>query len=197
MDAAWSYPLEFYRAAERNASPSEIKKELMSSISSRLGKPEQFEGIGFTHKGTLLAPFETAYTELGTMSEKLEVELELMEKIRAVDAPDAAERILLSHFLPDIMGNLRKFSKQEMRCVECNTHYRRAPLAGKCRRCGGKLLLTIAKGNILKYLGVAQRMAERFHLATYIKQRLMLLEKEVKGVFEDEKKKQVSLSDFL
>ena len=30
------------------------------------------------------------------------------------------EGVLMSHFLPDMMGNIRAFSRQKVRCTRCN-----------------------------------------------------------------------------
>jgi len=65
------------------------------------------------------------------MIDKLEAELELGRIIRAVDEDDVAERVLNTHFIRDLMGNLNAFSKQKMRCTKCNSKYRRMPLSGK------------------------------------------------------------------
>jgi DNA polymerase II large subunit len=193
MDSAFSYPLEFYEATLKRANPSEAKVE---TISSRLGTERQFSGIGFTHKAKFKGPLRSRYLEFKSMPEKVEEEITLMKKIRAVDYKDATERIISSHFFPDLYGNLRKFGKQKFRCVDCNVKYRRVPLAGKCSKCNGKLLLTVNKGGIEKYLSISKELVERFQLPDYLRQRLMLLEKEIKSVFEDEKSKQFSLADF-
>src|SRR5208337_5428631 len=97
-------------------------------------------------------PLESAYTQLKTMAEKLEAELDLAEKIRAVDADDVAERVLNTHFIRDLMGNLTAFSRQKFRCTKCNTSYRRMPLAGKCSRCNGNIIATVHEGSVKKYL---------------------------------------------
>ena len=131
------------------------------------------------------------------MNEKVDYQFELCSKIRAVNVKDSAERVILSHFLPDLYGNLRSFSKQTLRCVDCNSKYRRAPLSGKCDKCGGKLVLTISKGGIEKYLKISQGMVEKYGLPNYLKQRLMLLENDISSVFEDETKKQFSLEQFM
>ena len=52
--------------------------------------------------------------------EKIMAELALADKIRAVDTDDLAERILNSHLMPDMIGNLRSFSKQSFRCPKTN-----------------------------------------------------------------------------
>jgi DNA polymerase II large subunit len=195
MESVWGYPLEFYEAAAKFTPPGEVKVE---TIGQRLGTPGQFEGIGFTNTCEFEgAPYQSAYVRLGSMAEKLQIELELMSKIRAVDTAGAAERILLSHFFPDIYGNLRSFSKQSFRCVECNFKHRRVPLIGKCRKCGGKLLLTINRGGVEKYLKLSKAVAEKYGLPNYLKQRLMLLGKEIASIFENEQVKQVTLAEFV
>jgi DNA polymerase II large subunit len=194
MDACYSYPLEFYEACLRNANPGEVK---LDRISERLGTPRQYEGIGFTHSCAIAGPVQSKYVQLGDMAEKVAEELALMSRLRPVDVQDAAERIILSHFLPDIYGNLRKFSKQTFRCVGCNAKYRRVPLCGTCRKCGGKLLLTINKGGIQKYVRLSQQLVEKYGLPNYLKQRLMLIEREIDSIFEDEKVKQFSLADYV
>jgi len=138
------------------------------------------------------------------MSEKVDAQFNLCDRLRAVDAADAARRVITSHFLPDLYGNLRRFSRQEFRCSQCNAKYRRVPLAGKCIRngCGGKLLLTISKGNAEKYLALAQMLVDRYNLPTYLRQRLLLIEREIASVFleteeEKEVKQQASLEAFM
>ena len=196
MDRSWGYPLEFYRATLNYANPADVKIDV---IGDKLGTALQYEEIGYTHHATLdgSIPTRTKYVEMKTMAEKVEVELQLMVSIRAVDAQAAAEKIISSHFFPDLYGNLRSFSKQKFRCGECNFKYRRPPLAGKCRKCGGKLMLTIHKGGIEKYLGTAKDMAEKYDLPSYLRQRIMLIEKELIDMFAEQKEKQFSLSKFV
>ncbi|MFA4946210.1 MAG: DNA polymerase II large subunit [Candidatus Micrarchaeia archaeon] len=193
MDRCWRYPLELYEAGERLAPPSQVKLEL---VADKLGSAEQYEGLGFTHAGTLEGPCRTRYVQLGDMQEKLDEELDLMSSLRAVDAADAAEHVILSHFFPDLYGNLRAFSRQQFRCVGCTSKYRRVPLSGKCTRCGGKLILTVSKGSVEKYLELSRNLAEKYALPNYLKQRLMLIKKEIASIFDNEKSKQFSLSDY-
>jgi len=80
--------------------------------------------------------------------------------------------------------------------VVCNRKYRRIPLTGKCD-CGGKLVLTVSRGNVEKYLHLARLLTEKYEVGDYVKQRLKLAEISVRSVFEDEKSKQATLSDFL
>ena len=76
------------------------------------------------------------------MEEKLRGQMRLAEKIRAVDTSDVAGLVIDKHFMKDTKGNLRKFSQQEFRCVDCNEKFRRPPLIGRCSECGGKIIFT-------------------------------------------------------
>ncbi|MBD3397781.1 DNA polymerase II large subunit [Candidatus Micrarchaeota archaeon] len=196
MEVVDHYPLEFYRACARNAFPGEVK---LKTIQDLLGKEEQYADLLFTHDTETIndGPMRTTYVTLGSIPEKIEAEFGLHEKLRPVNVSNAAERLILSHFIPDLYGNLRSYSRQTFRCVDCNTIYRRTPLSGKCARCGGKLTLTIHKGGIMKYLEISKRMVEEYSLPLYLSQRLELLEREIGSIFEDEQVKQTGLSDFM
>ncbi|MFH0884389.1 MAG: DNA polymerase II large subunit [Candidatus Micrarchaeota archaeon] len=189
------YPLEFYEAAEKLVPPGDVKLKTVKDV---LGTSEQFE-LPITHPGGTLdvGNIRTAYVELQSIPDKIDIQFQLQGRLRPVDGRDAAERLILSHFIPDLYGNLRSFSRQTFRCVSCNTIFRRVPLAGKCSRCGGNLLLTINKGGIEKYLEISREIVARYDLPAYLKQRLELLEREIKSIFEDDKVKQMGLSDFL
>lgn len=189
------YPLEFYEAAEKFTPPGDIKLKTVKDV---LGTPEQFE-LPITHPGGTLdvGVVRTAYVTLDSIPDKIDIQFRLQERIRAVDKRDAAERLILSHFIPDLYGNLRSFSRQTFRCVGCNNILRRVPLAGKCPKCGGNLLLTINKGGIQKYLEISGDIVRKYDLPDYLKQRLELIGREIKSIFEDDKVKQMGLSDFL
>jgi DNA polymerase II large subunit len=122
-----------------------------------------------------------------------------MDMLKCVDQKDAAKRLIISHFIPDLIGNLHTFSKQEFRCSVCNTKYRRVPLSGKCPKDGGKLLLTVSKGGIEKYLTMALALAEKYKIEPYIKQRLELIRDEIYNLFNatEVPTKQFSLSNFI
>jgi DNA polymerase II large subunit len=196
MEICWEYPLSFYEAAEKFASASDAGLKLVKDV---LGTPAQYGDFGYTHATSSInaGPLSSTYVTLETMEEKVNAQFALQKKLRCVDLQDAASRVILNHFLPDMYGNLRSFSRQTFRCVECNSIYRRPPLIGKCSACGGKLLLTINKGNIEKYLDLASRMAREYGLPDYMKQRFELIRQDIRSIFVDEKSKQVGLSDFI
>ncbi|MCK4266740.1 MAG: DNA polymerase II large subunit, partial [Thermoplasmata archaeon] len=196
IDVMSRYPIEFYEATLRNADPKSLEKEL-DFVSNRIGSVLQYENFGFTLDTDDIAagPTVSAYKTLGSMDEKTQLQLELARKIRAVDEKDVAERLLSNHFLPDMMGNLRKFSSQKVRCTKCGSSYRRIPLAGKCK-CGHKLILTVHEGNIRKYLDMSKRIAKEFEVSPYVSQRIDILELSIDTMFENKKVKHCTLGDF-
>ncbi|KUH33131.1 DNA polymerase II large subunit, partial [Thermococcus celericrescens] len=185
MDVVRYYPLEFYSATYEMKSPKEIK--FIERVEDRLGKPEMYEGLKFTHDtdDIGLGPKMSLYKQLGDMVEKVERQLALAERIRAVDEHHVAETIINSHLVPDLRGNLRSFTRQEFRCVKCNTKYRRPPLAGKCPKCGGKIVLTVSKGAIEKYLPTAKMLVTKYNVLDYTRQRICITEKDIKTLFEN------------
>jgi DNA polymerase II large subunit len=170
----------------------------MDVISHRLGTEGQFEGFQFTVPCTNinLGNANSSYKEFKSMTDKLNMQLGLGEKIDAVDAKRVALKVLNTHLMRDIAGNMRAFSTQGFRCKSCNAKYRRLPLGGKCTRCGGALTLTVYRGNIEKYLKAAQQLVDKYGLPNYYTQRMNLIKEEITLMFDNKKPKQATLFDF-
>ncbi len=198
MDIVSQYPLAFYEATMKYANPKEVE-DLIEKVGDRLAGENRFCGLMFTHDTDDISAGvkESAYKYLKTMADKVREQMNLAKKICAVDEHDVAERVINVHFLPDIIGNLRAFSRQEFRCVNCNEKYRRMPLAGKCLKCGGKLTLTVHGSSITKYLELSKHLSENYNVSEYTRQRIRLVELEIKSLFENEVKRQVSIAEFF
>jgi DNA polymerase II large subunit len=199
VDTLRRYPLEFYHATTRHAHPKEVAK-LMGLVEGRIGKPSQYEGLGFTHDTRDIneAPAQTAYKTLTTMMDKMTAQMELARKIRAVDEADVGARVIGTHLLPDLMGNLKSFSKQKIRCPKCNAKFRRMPLKGSCLTCGNEnLTLTVHEGSVRKYLEISKQVAIKYKIDPYTHQRILLLEQAVESLFTNDKVKKAKLSDFF
>lgn len=196
MDVVWEYPLEFYRACEKYKMPWDFKIE---KFGDRLGTPNQYEKQGFTHNVSSInnGARYSAYKSLPTMQEKVIGQMELAERIRAVDENDVARLVIDRHFIRDIKGNLRKFSMQQFRCVDCNTKYRRPPLIGKCLNCGGRIIFTISQGSVIKYLSPTLSLAEKYKLPAYMQQTLELLKERIDSVFGVDPEKQEGLGKWF
>jgi len=200
VDIMFRYPLEFYEASEIYSMPSEIE-EIMDLVKDRLGTPEQYENLGYNIPTENIneGPKTTAYKLYESMDEKIDAQLHLGKIISAVDVRKVAEKILATHFNPDILGNLRKFSVQVFRCVKCNSKYRRPPLssAGKCPKCGNKIILTVNRGGIEKYIPRALKLCKNYNLDEYTVQRMELIEEYVESLTNNPKIKQHKLADFF
>ncbi len=193
MEMGYSYPLEFYEKTLELPLAKELK--MIDIVKNHL-EDNPFD-MGLTKFSTWAgAPKESRYVQLGEMAEKTDVELKLCKKIRAVDVNDAAKRLVDYHLIRDTYGNLRAFARQKFRCVKCNRKYRRVPLVGKCQKCGGKVILTVSKGTIEKYVDLTDDVVKHYIASEYIKQRMDLLKLEISSVFENEKVRQFSLSEF-
>lgn len=192
-----NYPLELYRKAEQKKHSSEVKvldvRELL-----KLGK-NPFLGLGFTHdtndfnEGVVCSNYKI----LPTMQEKVQHQMELVERIRAVDTSETARLIIERHFLRDMRGNLRNFAMQGFRCVACNEVMRRPPLAGNCVKCRGKIIFTTHEGGIKKYLEPAMSLAEKYNLSPYIKQSLELTKRHIDSVFGKDPETQENLGKWF
>ncbi|ESP89582.1 DNA polymerase II large subunit [Candidatus Halobonum tyrrellensis] len=196
MDIVRQYPQEFYEATLSMADPEDVDIEIAEAT---LGTDDEYRGFDHTHDTSdiALGPDLSAYKTLGSMMDKMDAQLNLARKLRAVDETDVAERVIEYHFLPDLIGNLRAFSRQETRCLDCGEKYRRMPLTGDCRECGGRMTLTVHQGSVNKYMDTAIQVAEEFDCREYTKQRLEILDRSLESVFENDKNKQGSIADFM
>ncbi|MFX0047886.1 MAG: DNA polymerase II large subunit [Candidatus Hermodarchaeota archaeon] len=200
IDTLFKYPLEFYKATQKYVMPIEIE-EKMNLVKRRLGTSDQYINLGFNipTRDINEGPTTTAYKTYATMEEKIDAQLYLAKIIKAVNEKLVAEKILSTHFNPDILGNLRKYAVQKFRCVKCNEKYNRPPLsnAGKCTKCGSKVILTVNRGGIEKYIPRALKICREFNLDHYTIQRMELIEEYVESLTNNPKIKQQKLSNFF
>lgn len=197
MEVAPRYPVSFYEKSLRSRNPSELI-DLVPILRNRIGRKKQFEKFFYTVETTNIAQgnLESMYKRLGTMTEKLEAQLRLAEKVRAVDVKNVVRRVLTAHFMKDIVGNLRKFTTQSFRCRACNAKFRRAPLNGRCPKCGSsKMSQTVFRGGIEKYLSIARDVVDKYDLEEYYQSQIAIVDNEIKTLF-GERKEQVKLTKF-
>jgi len=197
MEVCRGYGIEFYKNAEKMGKP---EVESVKRVAHKLGSKSVYRGIHYTHPTTTMdaGPKKSRYVQLQSMEDKIKSQAKIQSKIMAVDSKSALERVIVSHFLPDIIGNARSFSRQNFRCTKCNTVYRRMPLKGKCNKCtDGNIILTIAEGSVKKYLKITKEIVETYSLDPYLKQRLQLIEQEVNSMFSREKASQKDLFAYV
>ncbi len=197
MENVEKYGLEFYQATMRHEDPKRLAK-VVETIGQRIGREDQFTPLRFSHPvenildGTRISTYKT----LKTMEDKVKTQLSIEDKILAVNVADVAERLLSAHFLRDMLGNLRAFTSQIMRCSKCTRKYRRMPLRGTCTKCGGHLILSVHEKGVRKYLASAHELVERYRLNPYLSQRVQLADKELEALFKDDSS-QSRLSIFI
>ena len=93
------------------------------------------------------------------------------------------------------MGNLRAYARQSFRCTACGRSYRRLPLLQHCI-CGNKLIQTITRASVEKYLKLAKRLIEKYKMSTYQKGRIIALSDEIDLVFGKSDGDQALLTDY-
>ena len=219
VDAAWFYERQFYEATLNQPHPKDIA-DSMDFVERRLGTVAAVRGYGYTHDCERMdeGPELSAYKTLATMIDKMNGQLNLCQRLRAINARTVASSVIRSHFLPDLRGNLNAYGRQKIRCLKCGNSYRRMPLAGHCiqpekvggrglsahgvarsegGQCNGKLALTVSEGAVRKYIEVTKHVMDTYGVDTYTRQNMEWLAGSVESLFNNDRAKQMSLSDFL
>jgi len=110
VDIMYSYPLEFYRRAEDGVSPKDVS-DMMDYVEKHLGSSISF-GFSFDTARIDGGNRVSSYKVLETMQEKINLQMDLAKKIRAVDEADVAAKVINTHLLPDMLGNLTAFQNR-------------------------------------------------------------------------------------
>ena len=186
MDIAFSYPLEFYALAEKKVSPTEVK--CVELVGNRLGTSKQYCDFGFTHDTNVITVKQnrSSYSTLVTLTEKLDRQIEIAEKINAVNPNDVVKSVLRTHLLPDIIGNTKAYTSQRFRCKDCSAKYRRMPIKGVCLSCGGELQPSVTRGSVEKYLQLGLRLSAKYDVGEYMRSRFVLASEELATLFKPE-----------
>ncbi|MGC9166672.1 MAG: DNA polymerase II large subunit [Thermoplasmata archaeon] len=181
VDVSYNYPVKLLEYSYQNKKASEITE--IKTIKSLLDK-NPYENYGFTNdtKNINIGVIESRYKYMKSMEEKTDAQLSLGIKLRADDVSDMASRVISHHFIPDMIGNLRKFGTQEFVCTRCHKKYRRIPLTGKCE-CGGDLRTTSSRGSITKYLELSKKISNAYNVNNYTKQRILFIEMAIESLF--------------
>jgi DNA polymerase II large subunit len=197
MDVTSSYPVEFYHATEQKLPPTEAKKYI-ELVKDRLGTEKQYCDFGFTHDTTLITVKQnrSSYSTLVTLTEKLDRQIEIAEKIRAVNPNEVVKSVLRTHLLPDIIGNTKAYTSQKFRCKDCSAKYRRMPIKGVCLSCGGPLQPSVTRGSVEKYLQLGLRLSNKYDVGEYLRSRFVLASEELATLFKPQGH-QSDINDFM
>lgn len=189
------FPLEFFESTLQMPKASDIS--CVEIIKSRLETKAQFYDYHFTHETTSLTTSKSrsAYSTLGSMLDKFDLQIRNAELINAIDASEIVSNVISTHLVPDIMGNLRAYARQSFRCTSCGRSFRRIPLSQKCL-CGHQLIQTITRASIEKYLKLAKRLVDKYRVSKYQKNRINALSDEINLVFGKNQGDQSLLTDY-
>src|SRR5919205_1270455 len=198
IDVVHVYPLEFYESTWKQLKAGSLVAKI-ELVKNRVGTENQFFGYAFTHITGLLTTNgkRSAYSRLSTMEEKLDMQISTAKLINAVDPDEVVSMVLMTHILPDIMGNMRSYSSQSFRCSKCGEKYRRMPIMGKCIGCENELLQTVTRGSVEKYIDIALDLCNRFKVSDYLRSRVESLTMELQLIFKEQKKEQSTLVEFM
>lgn len=187
MDIASSYPTEFYELTQKRPSPTDAKSYI-ELIKDRLGTEKQYYDFGFTHSTNIITVKQSrsSYSTLSTLTEKLDRQIEIAEKINAVNPDEVVKSVLRTHLLPDIIGNTKAYTSQHFRCKDCSAKYRRIPIRGVCVSCGGPLQPSVTRGSVEKYLQLALRLSAKYNVGDYLRSRFVLASEELATLFKAE-----------
>ncbi|KAF6248135.1 DNA polymerase II large subunit [Nitrosopumilus sp. b3] len=188
-------PLEFFESTFKENKASDIAS--VDIIKSRLETERQFYDYFFTHSTSSLTTSKSrsAYSTLGSMLDKFDMQVKNADLIDAVNTSEIVSNVISTHLVPDIMGNLRAYARQNFRCTACGKSYRRMPLIQTCI-CGHKLIATITRGSVEKYLKLAKRLVEKYDVSEYQRGRIHALSDEIELVFGKNKGDQSLLTDY-
>jgi len=121
------------------------------------------------------------------MLDKFDMQMKNAELIDVVNPSEIVSNVISTHLVPDMMGNLRAYARQNFRC--------RMPLIQTCV-CGHKLIPTITRGSVEKYLKLAKRLVDKYDVGEYQRGRIYALSDEIELVFGKSKGDQSLLSDY-
>ena len=195
LEVTKSLPVEFFDSTYNESKAADITS--VEIIKSRLETERQFYDYYFTHPTTTLTTSKSrsAYSTLGSMLDKFDMQIKNAELISAVNTSEIVSNVISTHLVPDIMGNLRAYARQNFRCTGCGKSYRRMPLIQTCV-CGHKLIPTITRGSVEKYLKLAKRLVEKYDVGTYQRGRIHALSDEIELVFGKNQGDQSLLTDY-
>ncbi len=190
------YPISFFKSTIAKQKAADIKS--VELIKSKLDTKKQFYGYHYTHNTSTLtvSKSRSAYASLSSMLDKFDLQIRNADIINSINTDEMISNLITTHIIPDIMGNLRAYTTQKFRCTSCGKKYRRVPLFFCCS-CGNKLVQTITRPTVEKYLSFAIRLTKKYSVGSYIKNRILFLSKEIDLIFGQRNKTQSIISDFI
>ena len=214
VETCSSYPVGFYEATqghhnEEGWKPAPPKDAMpwVETVEARLGTAGESEGFGFTHDTTDCnhGPAWNPYNDkehVLSMRQKTMAQFALGEVLHSVDNQRQSAKLIDTHLIRDMRGNLRAFGQQKVRCTKCGASYRRVPISGKCMtitgkkqdpftgeqveiQCPGNPIMTVHYGSVNKYNELMRDIIERYGCDEYITQLYQHVSRWVDQTFDD------------
>ena len=63
--------------------------------------------------------------------------------------------------------------------------------------CKNKLLQTVSRGSVEKYINIASEISDQYKINEYLQSRVQGLKSELKLIFKSQQKQQFSMTDFI
>ena len=195
LEVTKTLSLEFFKSTFQRIKASNVKS--VEIIESRLETERQFYDYFFTHHTSSLTTSKSrsAYSTLGSMLDKLDMQIKNAVLIESINPSEIITYTISTHLVPDIMGNLRAYASQSFRCTSCGLSFRRVPLTQTCV-CGHKLIATITRSSVEKYLKLAKRLVDKYDVSEYQRGRIHALSDEIDLLFGKNQGDQSLLTDY-
>lgn len=117
------------------------------------------------------------YKDSTDTAQKLERFIDLTEKLSFIDKKEVYMGLIEGHILPDIVGNLNAFYRQEYKCSFCGLKYPKLPLKLNCTKCNvGLLKPTVYPGMVLKFYNILKFFEKLQYLPKYLTQKITVLD---------------------
>ena len=173
----------------RKYSPEELKN-ISRRYADFLGKEIEQKDIGYNVKNFSfdVGNWDNWYKDSQNTVEKLKRFIEVTEKITYLNKREVYMGLIEGHLIPDIIGNLNAFYRQDYRCGFCGKKYPKIPLSLKCLKCKvGALKPTVYPGMILKYYPILKYFESLKYLPLYLTQKIKVIELVLSSFIVDQK----------
>jgi DNA polymerase II large subunit len=214
VETCWKYPEAFFELTQGqtengNWRPAQAKEstQFVEIVEARLGTDQEAVGFGYTHgtdnanDGPEWNPYNDKQMKL-SMRQKTMAQFALGEVLHSVDNERQSAKLIDTHLIRDMRGNLRAFGQQKIRCTKCGRSYRRVPISGKCMevsgsktdpfsgesveiKCPGNLVMTVSQGAVSKYDALMRDIIAIYGCDAYISQLYSSVSMWVAQTFED------------
>ena len=190
---------DYYKGLLNNnlkAYPVEFLKTL-SRVGNQNSKYLSEEKYLFNTPGFKLntESIQNMYKDAQSNSEKIDMVLKLQNLLPGIDQTDCIVGLIEGHLIPDIIGNMNAYFRQDLKCDHCSYVYHVEPLNLTCYNCKiGTLKFTVYPGMVQKYVPLILKLKGLVKLPSALDQRIRNLLNTLNSIFNHHKS---TLASFL